>query len=263
MRTPERSLSPPGWRTVQDGLTRVRGAFAVATLPVKILMIVAACVLAVPAALIYAPFAVWAGRRTLAASLSVALWAAAIAGAETHVFSIGPRIALLVIILAVVAAAHAGSLGRWYVPCRTVAWTLAWALTFGILMSKLWPSERAIGPAFAALIACVVLGWRLAKSWQDTRQYGRQQARGAALAAPHSWPPPRVPRGGGGPGRPRAGPRPGGPVTTADHPAGRHPNGNGRVTAAEAVRAGQAAGDGPRGQTRPDAPPHAPPHHPH
>jgi SpoVK/Ycf46/Vps4 family AAA+-type ATPase len=234
MRTPERSLSPPGWRTVQDGMTRARRAFAAAPLPVKILMIVAACVLAVPAALIYAPFAVWAGRRTVAASLSVALWAAAIAGAQTHAFSIGPRIALLVIILAVTAAAHFGSMGRWYVPCRTVAWTLVWALTFGILMSRLWPSEQVISPAFAALIACVVLGWRLAKSWQDGRQYGRQQARGAALAAPHSWPPPRMPRGGAGPGLPRTG----GPVATAEHPAGRHPNGNGRVTAAEAVRAG-------------------------
>ncbi len=260
MRTPERSLSPPGWRTAQDGMTRARRAFAAAPLPLKIIVAAVLCVLAPPlaallmfAGLVYAPYAVWAGRRTIAASLSVALWGVAIVAALAHGPD-GPRYALLVLPLAVTGAAHAGTLGRWFAPCRTVAWTLGWALPIGIVMFRLLPhSEQFIGPAFAALIACVVLGWRLAKSWQDGRQYGRQQARGAALAAPHSWPPPRVPRGGGGPGMPRAGPRGGGPVTTADHPAGRHPNGNGRVTAAEAVRAGQAAGDGLRGQNGAEA----------
>jgi len=247
MRTEERSPSPPGWRTVQEGMSRARGAFAAAPLPVKILMAVLACVLAFPAGLVYAPFAVWAGRRTVAASLSVALWGATLAGIETHSFSIGPRIALLVITLAVAAVAHLGTLGRWFVPCRTVAWTLGWSLTLGILMSHLWPSEQVIGPAFAGLIACVVLGWRLAKSWQDTREYGRQQAR--ALAAPHSWPPPRAPRGGGPGGAARpGGPRSGGaPVATAD-PAGKHLNGSARMAAAaEAVRTAHAGG-GVRGQ---------------
>jgi SpoVK/Ycf46/Vps4 family AAA+-type ATPase len=244
MRSQERSLSPPGWRTAQEAISRARAAFAAAPLPVKILMVVLACVLAFPAGLVYAPFAVWAGRRTVAASLSVALWGAALAGANTQAFSVGPRIALLLITLAVVAAAHAGTLGRWFVPCRTVAWTLAWALTLGVVMSRFWPSEQVIGPAVAALIACVVLGWRLAKSWQDTREYGRQQAR--ALAAPHSWPPSHPPRGGG-PGGPRpGGPRPGGPVATAD-PAGRHPGGGRMAAAAEAVRAAHA-GEGARSQ---------------
>jgi SpoVK/Ycf46/Vps4 family AAA+-type ATPase len=260
MRTPERSLSPPGWRMVQDGMTRARRAFAAAPLPLKILAVAVLFVLSIPlatllmvAGLVYAPYAVWAGRRSVAASLSVALWGVALVAGLAHKPS-GSRDALLLLPLAVTGAAHAGTLGRWFAPCRTVAWTLGWALPIGIAMFRFLPhSEQFIGPAFAALIACVVLGWRLAKSWQDGRQYGRQQARGAALAAPHSWPPPRVPRGGGVPGMPRGGgPRGGGPVATADHPAGRHPSGNGRVTAAEAFRAGQA-GDGPRSQPSAEA----------
>ncbi len=243
MRTPERSPSPPGWRTVQEGMSRARGTFAAAPLPVKMLMAVVACLLAIPAGLVYAPFAVWAGRRSVAASLSVAAWGVVFAGVVSHAFSVGgPRLALLLIPFPVVAAAHAGTLGRWFVPCRTVAWTLAWALPLGVVMARLWPSEQVIGPAVAALIACVVLGWRLAKSWQDTREYGRQQAR--ALAAPYSWPPPPyVPPGGSGPG----GSRPGGPVATAD----RNPAG-GRMTAAEAVRAAHA-GENARSQPGADA----------
>ena len=245
MRTPERSPSPPGWRTVQEGMSRARGTFAAAPLPVKILMAVVACLLAFPAALVYAPFAVWAGRRSVAASLSVAAWGVVFAGVVSHAFSVGgPRLALLIIPFPVVAAAHAGTLGRWFVPCRTVAWTLAWALPLGVVMARLWPSEQVIGPAVAALIACVVLGWRLAKSWQDTREYGRQQAR--ALAAPYSWPPPPpyMPPGGSGPG----GSRPGGPVATAD----RNPAGGRMAAAAEAVRAAHA-GENTRSQPGADA----------
>jgi SpoVK/Ycf46/Vps4 family AAA+-type ATPase len=241
MRIPERSPSPPGWRTVQEGMNRARGTFAAAPLPVKILLAVVACLLAFPVGLVYAPFAVWAGRRSVAASLSVAAWGVVFAGVVSHAFSVGgPRLVLLVIPLPVVAAAHAGTLGRWFVPCRTVAWTLAWALPLGVVMARLWPSEQVIGPAVAALIACVVLGWRLAKSWQDTREYGRQQAR--ALAAPYSWPPPPyMPPGGPGPGP--GGSRPGGPVATAD----RNPAGGRMAAAAEAVRAAHA-GESARSQ---------------
>jgi SpoVK/Ycf46/Vps4 family AAA+-type ATPase len=255
MRTPEKSLSPPGWRSVQDGLSRARLSFASASLPVRI-MVVLGLFLAVPVLaivislglvfhwayalvlMIYAGYAVWTGRRTVLASLSVAASGMAVVYGAVGTGSRPLYVLALLLVLppAVAAAAHAGSLGRWFVPCRTVAWTLGWALPIGLLMFRLLQhGEQLTGPAFAWLIALVVLGWRTAKSWQDGRQYGREQARGGALAAPHTtWPPPRVPRGGLG--------SPGGP---AEH-LGRHPNGNGRVgLAAEAVRAAQP-GDGSR-----------------
>src|SRR5450432_1962408 len=143
MRTQERSLSLPGWHTVQGGMSRVRHAFVTAPLPVKIIIVALLCVFSIPlatllllAGLVYAPFAVWAGRRTVVASLSVALWGIAVTAALAHGPD-GPRYALLVLPLLVTAAAHAGALGRWFVPCRTVAWTLGWALPIGIVMFRL------------------------------------------------------------------------------------------------------------------------------
>ena len=84
-------------------------------------------------AIIYAPFAVWAGHRSVLASLSVAAWGLAVyrasglsggykrPGSARCSCSRSPS----------AAAAHAGSLGRWFVPCRTVAWTLGLALPVG------------------------------------------------------------------------------------------------------------------------------------
>jgi SpoVK/Ycf46/Vps4 family AAA+-type ATPase len=247
MRPSEGSPFLPGWRTAQDGVARIRQKFAAATPPIKILMAAAFCVLALPMGLLYAPFAVWAGRRTVAASLSVALWGVALAAAHAHV-SLGPRFALLALPLVVVAAAHAGTLGRWFVPCRTVAWTLVWALPFSFILLLLWPSEQSVGPTFAWLMACVVLGWRMAKSWQEAREFGRQQARGGALAAPHAWPATRAPRdgrtagGNGGPGRP-GGPGADGRVALAGDlvRAGRPADGSRGHPAADAARDGPAA----------------------
>ncbi len=245
MRTDEGSLSLPGLRIVQGGLVRIRRGFSAAPMIIKILM-VAALVFLFPfglgivlpvllvAALVYAPFAVSAAHRTVVASLSVAIWGvAAITGLSG---GYQPWLALLLLLpFAVVAAAHVGSLGRWFVPCRTVAWALAWAVPVAILFWRLAKSQPAIGPAAGWLIACVVLGWRLAKSWQEEREFGRQQARGGALAAPYAWPSTRAPRDGT---------RPSGPSGPSG-PAGRRPRGNGRIAAAEAVRAQAADGSQP------------------
>jgi SpoVK/Ycf46/Vps4 family AAA+-type ATPase len=202
MRPTERSPFLPGWRTAQDGLVRIRQKFVAATLPIKIAL-AAAVILFFPvvmtvllvAALAYAPFAVATGRRDVAASLSVAVWGVALVSAlyGNHHPWLG---ALLVLPFAVAVAAHVGSLGRWFVPCRTVAWSLVWALPVSILAWHLVPTRPEIGPALAWLMACIVLGWRLAKSWQEGREFGRRQARGGALAAPHARTATRPPPGG-------------------------------------------------------------------
>jgi SpoVK/Ycf46/Vps4 family AAA+-type ATPase len=231
MRPSEGSPSLPGWRTAQDGIARIRRMLSAAPLPVKIVLIailVIAFPVAVPTAcsillvsgLIYAPIAVASGRRSVAASLSVALWGIALVAVWSgRQQSWMP--ALLVLPLAVAAAAHAGSIGRWFVPCRTVAWTLLWALPLGLLASLFHAYRSVVASAIAWLMACIVLGWRLAKSLQEAREFGRQQARGGALAAPHAWPATRPPRDGRAAGPPATDSRVAlaGDLVRAGHPA--------------------------------------------
>src|ERR1035441_8765974 len=264
MRSRETSASLPRRRTVQDALSRLRRSYAAAPLPVKVLAIAAGCVLApvlvtlmLVAALFYAPYAVWAGHRAVVASLSVALWGITLVSAEAHGPDL-PRYALWLLPLAAVAASSAGSLKRWFVPCRTVAWTLAWALPVGIITFRVWRSQQFVGPALAWLIALVVLGWRLAKSWQDERAYGRQQTRGAALAAPYGWGP-RPPRGL--PAAPHSGQRggmpPGGAQPDIRQPDARQPGGgrytDGRVAMAAEAASGARGADGARSRPSPEA----------
>src|SRR5260370_2407780 len=164
MRTDEGSLAVPGWRMVQGGLVRIRGGFSAAPVIVKILMVAAVVIffpavvgILVVAGLVYAPFAVSAAHRSVVASLSVAVWGLAVVSGLSGGYK--PWLALLLLLpFAVVAAAHAGSLGRWFVPCRTVAWTLAWAVPVAIIASRLAGSQPMIGPAAGWLIAGVALG---------------------------------------------------------------------------------------------------------
>src|SRR5216684_4854497 len=121
MRPPEGSPSLPGWRAAQDGISRIRRMLSAAPPPVKIILIAAIVVIfpfAVPTALsillvgalIYAPIAVASGRRSVAASLSVAVWGVMLVTVwSERQGSWMP--ALLVLPFLVVAAAHAGSLG--------------------------------------------------------------------------------------------------------------------------------------------------------
>jgi len=244
-RSAERSPSLPGRRAAQDGLSRLRQTFVAAPLPLKILLIVALCILAPPlaavglfAGLIYAPYALWTSTRGAVASVSVALWGIALTAALAH-GNDGPRYLLLLLPLAVAGAAHIGPLGRWLVPCRTVAWALVWALPVGIITFRIWRHFPYLGPAAAWLIACLVLGWRLIGAWQYGRGQTRQQARGGAPGAPYPWSP-------GGPYAPPA-------TYPAARPAGQGPGGrsgqNGRPGGP--VRVAQA-GDGLRSQPGPE-----------
>src|ERR1700685_3306896 len=99
MRPPEGSPFLPGWRTAQDGLSHIRQKFADAPTIVKIATVVVivavatafgldvprilqiATALLLVAGLAYGPFAVASGRRSGAASLSVAVLGVALAAA--------------------------------------------------------------------------------------------------------------------------------------------------------------------------------------
>jgi SpoVK/Ycf46/Vps4 family AAA+-type ATPase len=193
MRSPEQHPALPGRAAVQGWLTRLRQFIGTAPLLVKVLLILALCVLAVPlvtiglfAGLIYAPYALWTGERSPLATASVALWGVALVAARTHGLD-GPRYLLLLLPPVVAILAHVGVLGRWSVPCRTTGWALLWSLPVGVIIItlRIWRNQALLGPATAWLIALVVLGWRVAKAMQGSREYG-QRTGFSALPAPHA-----------------------------------------------------------------------------
>src|ERR1700759_121779 len=182
---------------VRNRLAGVFGFFRQAPLPIKIGLIVLAVILAGPEAgilfllgLAYGVYAVFRGRRPVLASLAVALWG--LAGAAVGRTHGSWFFLLLVLPFVVAAAAHIGPLARWHVPCRTVAWALAWSIPVGVAALRGWPSQPFIGIAAAWVIACIVLVWRLAKGSQEAHLYGTETGR------PYGGPAP-------GPGQPNSG----------------------------------------------------------
>jgi SpoVK/Ycf46/Vps4 family AAA+-type ATPase len=175
---------------VLDRLSSVRGMLADSPLWLRGLAVLAAIIcfpvvlpIVLLAALFYAPVALITERRSPLATACVAIWGAMVAGVVTD----GGPVALYALFALsglVALAAHQGALGRCYVPCRTAAWALLWSMPIGGLGLRLWPSHAYIGIAVALLLACLVLGWRLAKSWQqETHGQSEGQVRATAVAA--------------------------------------------------------------------------------
>jgi SpoVK/Ycf46/Vps4 family AAA+-type ATPase len=175
---------------VLDRLSSVRGMLADAPPWLRVLAVLAAVVcfpvvlpILLLVALFYAPVALITERRSPLATACVAIWGAMIAGVVTDS---GPAALYVLFVLAglVAVAAHQGALGRCYVPCRTAAWALLWSMPIGGLGLRLWPSHAYIGIAVAVLLACLVLGWRLAKaSQQEVHGRSEDQVRATAAAA--------------------------------------------------------------------------------
>jgi SpoVK/Ycf46/Vps4 family AAA+-type ATPase len=181
-------------------IDRVRAAVRTAPLPVKIvlvLVVLAAAVLAsaLPArvgdlvlilALCYGPVAIWRKQRSVFASLGVAAWGLA---AILLVASLTPPLTswlvpLLLLPFAVVAVAHSAPFARNRVPCRTVAWTLLWAVPAAMLAWRFAHGQPVLSWVIGWLLAAVVLGWRFAQGAQHSRVYGRQQARIPSATGP-------------------------------------------------------------------------------
>jgi SpoVK/Ycf46/Vps4 family AAA+-type ATPase len=192
MRSPEQQPALPGRVAVRSLLARLRRFAAATPVPVRILLLALVIVFAAPlvgigllAALVYAPYALWAQDRSVLGTVSAALWGVAVVAAVAH-GAPEPRYLLLLLPVVTAALAHAGPLRRGPAPCRTVAWTLLWSLPVGIVTFRIWHSQPLFGPAMAWLIAFVVLGWRLAKALQDSRELSRTGVGVSALAAPYA-----------------------------------------------------------------------------
>ncbi|HEY6502092.1 MAG TPA: AAA family ATPase, partial [Streptosporangiaceae bacterium] len=174
---------------VPNRLARVFGVFRRAPLPLKIGFVVLAIILCGPeigilllAAMAYGVYAVVKARRSVLASVCVAVWGlvgAGVAGTSSSWIYL-----LLVMPFVIAAGAHIGPLARWHVPCRTVAWALVWSVPIGVAALRLWPTQPFIGIAAAWLIACIVLVWRLAKGSQEAHLYGAETARRPGGAGP-------------------------------------------------------------------------------
>jgi SpoVK/Ycf46/Vps4 family AAA+-type ATPase len=189
------SLSAPGQGPVRSAISRLRRSYAAAPLPVKAIILIASCLFCVPfagflilALLIFAPYAIWTGRRDALATTSVTLWGVVLVAIQARGGPL-PHYSLLVLPVVAALTAHAGALGRWFAPCRTVAWVLLISLAPGIAAFRLVGKGHSFfGPALAWLLAAVVLGWRLAKAWQDGRHNADlQQVGGGVLGAPQPW----------------------------------------------------------------------------
>jgi len=183
----------PGHNPAQDWLNRARSGFARAPAGMKVVLLLLAVVvgaLASPflllATLGFAIVAVLEGRPGVPASVSVAIWGlvAVSFGARGHPAWLLP---LVVLPFLVVAAAHAATLARWYVPCRTVAWAELWSIPAGVAALRIWPHQPVVGLGAAYLLALVVVGWRLAKAMQDERVRGRTRLRGSGVAGSYGY----------------------------------------------------------------------------
>jgi SpoVK/Ycf46/Vps4 family AAA+-type ATPase len=202
------------------------------------------------AALVYAVVSVVQGRRTAGASASVAVWGLVAFTA----FSNGNRswlFSLLLLPVVVALAAHARPLARWFVPCRTVAWVLAWSVPAGIIALKAAPDQPFLGTIAAWLLAAAVLGWRVAKGIQDSRMYGgRNPGASAEQLAGNASPAAQGGRPAGHPGGPAPGMRAqAAALPYAEHAARDHQGGASRPRPAISVEDAMAELDAMIGLT--------------
>jgi SpoVK/Ycf46/Vps4 family AAA+-type ATPase len=187
----------PSWgHRLMHAYRRAPTWLKITVIAVAVLFFPATLGLIIVGALIYAIVSVVQGRRTPGASASVAVWGLAIFfGAYSGNTSWLLSLALMPFVVAL--AAHARPLARWFIPCRTVAWVLAWSVPAGVIALKAAPGQPFLGTIAAWLLAAAVLGWRVAKGMQDARMYGGRD--------PRTPGDPRDPRASGSPGNQAAG----------------------------------------------------------
>ena len=175
-----------------------------------------------------APICVVRGVRTVMASLYVAAfwaWVYLLISANrlnTHATPTAPTahpvptlpaawlFAMLATPFLVAGLANVRPLSRWFVPCRTVAWSLLWSSPLVFFIVQASPQNTMFAVISIWVIAAALIGWRAAKGSQEARMFGPDgplAAHGGPGAPPAA--PPQAPAGppGNAPGR-RTGPVP-------------------------------------------------------
>jgi len=120
-------------------------------------------------------------------------------------------LAMLATPFLVAALANVRPLSRWFIPCRTVAWSLLWSSPIVFFIVQASPQNTMFAVIAIWVIAAALIGWRAAKGSQEAHMFGPDGPL-AAHAPPGSAappPPPPAPAGqnGNGAGR-RTGPVP-------------------------------------------------------
>ncbi len=175
-----------------------------------------------------APICVFRGVRTVMASVYVAaFWAwvyvlisanrlnthAAPTAAPTArtVATVPPGwlLAMLVTPFLVAALANIRPLSRWFISCRTVAWSLLWSSPVVFFIVQASPQNTMFAVIAIWVIAAALIGWRAAKGSQEARMFGPDGPLAAHAPGAAPVPPPPAPGGpaGGVPDR-RSGPMP-------------------------------------------------------
>lgn len=168
-------------------------------MPSRIVPIVGAVVFLCP---LLAPAAIISKSRSKMASAYVAmlgLWiiylTALYSSASARAPSPGVRWSLIALPWVIAVCAHLRPLRVAYVPCRTVAVTLAWpVILLAGLMREFAPDSTASSVIVIAawLLAAVALGWRMAKRMQDPHLYQARPGEIRGFRDPY-------PAGAGGP----------------------------------------------------------------
>jgi SpoVK/Ycf46/Vps4 family AAA+-type ATPase len=174
-----------------------------------------------------APICVFRGVRTVMASLYVAAfwaWVYFLISANrlnTHASPTAPTahpvptmpaawlLAMLVTPFLVAASANIRPLSRWFIPCRTVAWSLLWSSPLVFFIVQASPQNTMFAVIAIWVIAAALIGWRAAKGSQEARMFGPDGplAGHTSPGAPAAPPAPPAGPAGNGPGR-RTGPVP-------------------------------------------------------
>jgi SpoVK/Ycf46/Vps4 family AAA+-type ATPase len=177
-----------------------------------------------------APICVFRGVRTAMASLYVAAfcaWVYFLISANrlnTHATPTVPSahqvatipaawlVAMLATPFLVAALASVRPLSKWFIPCRTVAWSLLWSLPLVFFIVQASPQNTMFAVISIWVIAAALIGWRAAKGSQEARMFGpdgplaaHAGPTGTGFTGPQA--PPAHPQGppGAAPGR-RTGP---------------------------------------------------------
>ena len=141
-----------------------------------------------------APICVWRGVRTVMASLYVAsfwAWVYLLISANrlnTHASPTAPAanqvptmpaawlLAMLATPFLVAACANIRPLSRWFIPCRTVAWSLLWSSPLVFFIVQASPANTMFAVIAIWVIAAALIGWRAAKGSQEARMFGDRKS---------------------------------------------------------------------------------------